>query len=223
MCGRRSSEYWKRKDCKGAICTFSDQMVADAYIAEIDPGKSTKPQRQLYEEIITVAAGRGATTVWYEGTAKRTFEWERGSTFAIPLNAWHQHFNASGTEPCRYFALTSQPVAFELFRDPEFIYDTNYIFKDRFDPGDADFSPKRENISPNIMAVFCTRTSSRIFAKSTSCRGKSAARERATCISTCPAAPCSPTSRSSRWAATKRRTAMVRAPMFFCSTPPAIP
>ena len=46
-------DYWQRKDCKGAICTFSDQMVADAYIAEIDPGKSTKPQRQLYEEIVT--------------------------------------------------------------------------------------------------------------------------------------------------------------------------
>ncbi|HEY6368908.1 MAG TPA: cupin domain-containing protein, partial [Candidatus Binatia bacterium] len=135
-------EYWTRKDCKGAICTFSDQMVADAYIAEIDPGKSTKAQRQLYEEIITVAAGRGATTIWYEGTPKRTFEWERGSTFAIPLNAWHQHFNASGTEPCRYFALTSQPVSFELFRDPEFIYNTNYIFKDRFDPGDAEFFSK---------------------------------------------------------------------------------
>ena len=36
-----------------------------------------KPQRQLYEEIITVAAGSGATTVWYEGTPKRTFEWEK--------------------------------------------------------------------------------------------------------------------------------------------------
>ncbi|HET8563665.1 MAG TPA: cupin domain-containing protein, partial [Candidatus Binatia bacterium] len=134
--------YWKRKDCKGAICTFSDQMVADAYIAEIDPGKQTKPQRQLYEEIITIAAGRGATTVWYDGTAKRTFEWERGSTFAIPLNAWHQHFNATGTEPCRYLALTSQPVAFELYRDPEFIYNTNYMFKDRFDPGDEEFFSK---------------------------------------------------------------------------------
>jgi gentisate 1,2-dioxygenase len=100
------------------------------------------PQRQLYEEIITVAAGRGATTIWYEGTPKRTFEWERGSTFAIPLNAWHQHFNASGSEPCRYFALTSQPVSFELFRDPEFVYNTNYIFKDRFDPGDSEFFSK---------------------------------------------------------------------------------
>ena len=129
--------YWKRKDCQGAICMFSDQMVADAYIAELAPGKSMKPQRQLYEEIITVAAGRGATTVWYEGTAKRTFEWERGSTFAIPLNAWHQHHNASGSEPCRFFGLTSQPVAFELFRDPEFIYNTDYMFKDRFDPGEV--------------------------------------------------------------------------------------
>lgn len=133
---------WVRKGCKGAICTFSDQMVADGYIAEIDPGNQTRPQRQLYEEIITVAAGRGATSVWYEGTAKRTFEWERGSTFAIPLNSWHQHFNASGSEPARYFALTSQPVAFELYRDPEFIYNTNYQFKDRFDPGDAEFFSK---------------------------------------------------------------------------------
>jgi hypothetical protein len=35
--------------------------------------------------------------------------------------------------------LTSQPIAFELYRDPEFIYDTDYRFKDRFDPGDAEF------------------------------------------------------------------------------------
>ena len=33
--------HWERKGCKGAICTFSDQMVADGYICEIDPGKST--------------------------------------------------------------------------------------------------------------------------------------------------------------------------------------
>ena len=78
---------WKRRGVKGAYLSFSDQMVADAYICEIPPGGNTKPQRQLFEEIVLVAAGRGATTIWYDGTPKRTFEWERGSVFAIPLNA----------------------------------------------------------------------------------------------------------------------------------------
>ena len=127
---------WKRRGGKGAYLTFSDQMVADAYICEIPKGGNLKPHRQLYEEIVLIASGRGATTIWYDGTPKRTFEWERGSVFAIPLNAWHQHFNASGGEPARYIALTSAPVAFELYRDPEFIFNTNYMFKDRFDPKD---------------------------------------------------------------------------------------
>ena len=130
---------WKRREGKGAYLTFSDQLVADGYVCEIAPGKSLKPQRHLYEEIILITEGRGATTVWYDGTLKRTFEWERGSLFAVPLNAWHQHFNASGNEPARYFALTSAPVVFELYRDPEFIFNTNYLFQDRFDPLAEDF------------------------------------------------------------------------------------
>ncbi|MFQ5851828.1 MAG: cupin domain-containing protein [Candidatus Binatia bacterium] len=133
---------WKRRGGKGAFLSFSDQLVADGYVCEISPGGSLKPQRHLYEEIILIAQGRGATTVWYDGTPKRTFEWERGSLFAIPLNACHQHFNASGSEPARYFALTSAPVAFELYRDPEFIFNTSYLFRDRFDPAAEDFFAK---------------------------------------------------------------------------------
>lgn len=135
-------EEWKRRGTKGAYLSFSDQLVADGYVCEIAPGKSVNPQRQLYEEIVLIAAGRGATTLWHNGSPKRTFEWERGSLFAIPLNAWHQHFNASGTEPARFFALTSAPVAFELYRDPEFIFNTDYPFKDRFDPAEEDFFSK---------------------------------------------------------------------------------
>jgi len=134
---------WKRKGGKGAYLSFSDQMVADGYICEIPPGKNLKPQKQLYEEIVLIATGRGATTIWHEGTPKRTFEWERGSVFAIPLNAWHQHFNASGSEPARYVALTSAPVAFELFRDPEFIFNTDHKFKDRFNTDEEDFFTKQ--------------------------------------------------------------------------------
>lgn len=130
---------WKRKGGKGAYLSFSDQLVADGYVCEIPAGGSLKPGRQLFEEIVLIASGRGATTVWYDGAPKRTFEWERGSLFAIPLNAWHQHFSASGTEPARYFALTSAPVTFELYRDPQFIFNTAYEFQDRFDPQDEEF------------------------------------------------------------------------------------
>src|SRR5688572_18014465 len=62
--------YWKRKACQGAICTCSDHMVADPYIAEIAPGKSVTLQRQLSEGIITVAGARGVASVWYDGTPK---------------------------------------------------------------------------------------------------------------------------------------------------------
>jgi len=134
---------WKRRGGKGAFLSFSDQLVADGYVCEIPRGGNVKPQRQLYEEIVLIAAGRGATTIWVDGFPKRTFEWERGSVFAIPLNAWHQHFNASGTEPARYVALTSAPVAFELYRDPEFIFGTSYMFQDRFNPDEEDFFTKQ--------------------------------------------------------------------------------
>lgn len=131
--------YWERKGGKAAVLSFSDQLLADGYICEIPPGGQLKPQHHLYEEIVFISQGQGATSIWYDGSPKRTFEWKAGALFAIPLNAWYQHFNASGTEPVRYFALTSAPVAFELFRDPEFIFNTRYAFTDRFDPSDENY------------------------------------------------------------------------------------
>ena len=131
--------WWERKGANAAVLSFSDQLVADAYICEIPPGGQVKPQHQLYEEMVFISSGRGASSIWYAGGPKRTFEWERGALFAVPLNAWYQHFNTSSNEPLRYFALTSAPVAFELYRDPDFIFNTTYAFKDRFDPSDNDY------------------------------------------------------------------------------------
>ena len=132
-------EHWDRIGGKAALIVFSDQRVCDGYVAEIAPGESLRAQRHLLEEIVLVAQGRGATTIWQDGSRRHSFEWERGSLFSIPLNAHYQHFNTSGTEPVRFISLTSLPPMLELFRDPAFIFDNPHVFEDRFDASDADF------------------------------------------------------------------------------------
>ena len=78
---------WERMGAMGCYLNLSNQQLTDVYVCEIAPGGQTLPQRHLFEEIIYVAKGRGATSVWQEGAGKVTFEWAQGAIFAIPLNA----------------------------------------------------------------------------------------------------------------------------------------
>jgi len=113
-----------------------------AYLCEIAAGKSLKPQKHLYEELLLVVKGRGATTVWNDKGAKQTFEWQEGSLLSIPLNVWHQHFNGQGNEPARFFSVNNMPIIFSLFHNSEFIFNTPYDFTDRFNGEDQYFSGK---------------------------------------------------------------------------------
>jgi quercetin dioxygenase-like cupin family protein len=104
----------------------------DAYVIGIPAGKSLNPQRHIYEALVYVLSGRGATTVWQENSAKQTFEWQTGSLFALPLNAWYQHFNGQGDQETRLLSVTTAPLIFNLFRSAEFVTNCPYSFFERF-------------------------------------------------------------------------------------------
>lgn len=141
-------EPWERKGGRGAYLNLIGTGEAnDAYICEIPAGKSLKPQRHLFEEMIFIVEGRGATSVWTDKGKKQTFEWQAGSLFAPPLNTWHQHFNGSGSEPVRYLAVTSAPVVINLFHNFEFIFNNPFEFSDRF-TGEEDYFSGKGKLYP---------------------------------------------------------------------------
>ncbi len=122
---------WARMDCLGTYINLDGTgRTNDAYVAEIPPGKKMAPEKHMFEEDILVVAGRGATLV---GDPKNpsSFEWKTGSVFSVPLNQWHQHVNASGTEPARFLAVTTAPLLMNYFHNEEFIFNNPFVFEDR--------------------------------------------------------------------------------------------
>jgi quercetin dioxygenase-like cupin family protein len=126
--------HWERLGGPAAYCHLEgSQGFVGSMVAEIPPGKNLKPMRHLYEELILILEGRGATQFWCEKTHQTILlEWQAGSLFSPPLNVKHQHFNGSATEPVRFVAPSNAPIIFNAFASPEFIFNTPYEFTDRF-------------------------------------------------------------------------------------------
>src|SRR5207302_861366 len=112
-------------------------MAKDAIVSEDMARKFATETAPPYTQWVT-SEGRGSTSVWNDAGARITFEWKKGAIFAIPLNAMHQHFNASGTESARFVSVTNAPMIINAFGDIGFIFGTKYDFKDRFS-GEPDY------------------------------------------------------------------------------------
>lgn len=142
-----SLERWDRKSGFGVYLNLVGSAEADdAYLCEIPPGGRLKPQRHLYEELIFVVSGRGATTVWNEGGRPQTFEWQEGSLFSPPLNTWHQHFNGRGDQPARYLAVTNAPLVMNLLQNADFIFGSDFVFGDRYRGEEGYFSGQGQHM-----------------------------------------------------------------------------
>ncbi|MBI2987032.1 MAG: ethanolamine ammonia lyase-activating protein [Deltaproteobacteria bacterium] len=136
-------EPWERVGGKGVWINLEGTGdTNNTYVSEIPPGGELKPQRCLYEEIIYILSGSGATTIWNEGGVKQIIEWTEGSLFSPPLNTWRQHFNVQGDKPARFLAVTDLPLMMNLFHNIDFIFDNKFVFTDRYS-GEEDYF-KRE-------------------------------------------------------------------------------
>src|SRR3990172_4058250 len=98
--------------------------------------------------MISVVAGRGATSVWLDENRKQTFEWGPGSLFSPPINVWHQHFNGQGDRPARLLGVTTAPLVMDLFHNDDFIFNNPFVFKDRYN-ADADYFSAQGKVFAN--------------------------------------------------------------------------
>ena len=66
---------WELKGARGSFIRLDGAGKAtDAYVCEIPPGGKLKPLKHLYEEMVYIASGRGATAVWQSDGRKHSFE-----------------------------------------------------------------------------------------------------------------------------------------------------
>ncbi len=126
------TRFWPRIDAKGAAVHLRGRGdFANMFLYELEPGKSTSPQRHLYEEVIYVLEGSGNTQVEMSDGSKRSFEWGPRSLFAIPLNAKHRHFNGSGRDRALMVSTTDLPLVMNAFHNERFVFETDFDFTER--------------------------------------------------------------------------------------------
>ena len=131
------------------------QGITGGYIGEIPPGDALKPERHLYEEVICILNGQGATEIWDDHGHKKLFEWGKWSLFAPPMNTSHRLVNGS-REPVRFLAVTNAPLAFDIYRDENFIFNCPYSFSDRYSGADGFFNVGQKRYESGMQHIWET-------------------------------------------------------------------
>ena len=105
---------WQEDRMARSALLVSDQtdvalQTLHSFIAEMPAGASTGKHRHTSEAMMHALSGRAYSIVDGE-----RIDWEAGDTIIMPAMCWHQHFNASETEPFRYLAATNYPLTVKM-------------------------------------------------------------------------------------------------------------
>src|SRR3974390_137333 len=123
---------WPRYGVNGAAVHVKGRGdFANMFLFDIGHGKSTAPQRHLYEEVVYVLEGHGSTQLEFADGGRRGFEWGEKTLFAIPLNARYRHFNGSGAERALLVSTTNLPMVMNVFHNEDFVFGCDFDFSER--------------------------------------------------------------------------------------------
>src|SRR5262249_15902036 len=82
-------------------------------------------------------------------------EWQKGSLFSIPVNAWHRVVNASSA-PALLLGGTTAPNLMNLINNVEMMFNCPYEFRERFSGAD-DFYKYKDDIEPDPLRGLAVR------------------------------------------------------------------
>lgn len=137
---------WDRRGVNGAFLVL-DQLahLTGIYVIEVPARAMTEPEKHIYEEKFFVVEGDGSTELWSDGDHRR-FEWHAGSLFSIPVNTSYQIVNAT-SKPVRLLSGNTAPTSINTFDDLDFVFNSNFVFRDRYDGSEDYFSPNTETLA----------------------------------------------------------------------------
>ena len=140
---------WDRLGGNGTyVQLYGTEGTWGMYVVEIPPRKELNIERHIYEKNIMILEGRGVCEVWHDEKHKQVFEWQAGSLFSIPVNAYHRMINMSGQRVI-FVAGTTAPNLMNLVGDKDFIFNCDYQFGSRFDDSLSDFFEEKTQIEPD--------------------------------------------------------------------------
>jgi hypothetical protein len=99
-------------------------------------------EQHIYEKLVFVVEGKGSTELWQrEGGKHHRFEWQAGSLFAIPTNAFHRIANETGS-PALLLCATSAPKVIDLVDNIAFVFRCPYVFRQEAFERAGAFTPR---------------------------------------------------------------------------------
>lgn len=95
----------KYRSTKAKFWKLGGDVRLQPHLSELPPAGRSVNHRHTTEAVIYIVKGEGYSLVGWTDDDIHRIDWKAGDMFSFPVWMWHQHFNTSETEPCRYLAV----------------------------------------------------------------------------------------------------------------------